>query len=64
MEKFEHKVLETRMSGLLRAAWFTGDQELGEDLETILNRFGEHGWQVATRVVQPGVNEVILKRRC
>ena len=66
----EFKILQFKGAGFNRFAWFHGDTKLGtgDELESILNRFGNEGWDVIHAQIMPGVTtgipaHVLLRRR-
>ncbi|MHB8522272.1 MAG: DUF4177 domain-containing protein [Limisphaerales bacterium] len=66
MDKFDYKVLASRRAGVLKGAWFDGDEELAPEIDSkLLTRYGEDGWElVATMQLDPGTtHKLILKRR-
>lgn len=66
MDRFEYKVLWSKMRGMLQQDWFDGDQNLGNEIAAdVLNRFGVEGWEVCgTMQMEAGqTHKIILKRQ-
>ena len=65
-QPLEFKIIQLKSVGLTRNAWCRGDTKLGsgEELELILNFFGNEGWDVVQ--MMPATNSTpphILLRR-
>jgi hypothetical protein len=61
MDRFEYKVLRYKTHGLLSAAWFDGDEVVGNEIDAeLLNRYGTDGWEVCAFM---HMILIILKRR-
>ena len=58
----EFKVIDLKANGFAGLAWFHGKTKLGageEELESILNRFGNEGWDV----IQMTPTRLLLRRK-
>lgn len=66
-QPLEFKILQIKSVGLIGSAWFHGDTKLGsgDELELILNRFGNEGWDVVQIMPAIGVTppHILLRRK-
>jgi hypothetical protein len=65
LDRFEYKVLSSRLHGVLQQDWFDGPELIAHEIDSdVLSRYGEQGWEVvATLQYSEGTtNKIILKR--
>jgi hypothetical protein len=65
MQRFEYKVLWGKKAGMLREAWFDGEQDLGPEIDSeLLTGYGNDGWEVVATMqgLSGPTHKLILKR--
>ena len=64
MERFEYRVLGSKMHGVFQGDWFDGDENLGKEISSeLLNRYGAEGWEACATVRDASGHAMILLKR-